>query len=73
MTNLPLPLTVGAQISVGIGFEVGIVDFNQQLGFFIEAQADNSTAVMNLLSYGMYRHINSTFPTIAENLWGLGA
>jgi len=65
-------LTVGAQIGVGVGFDAAFVDVNFQVGMFVEAEASNSKSAMNLLSYGMFRHMSSSLPTVAESLWGMG-
>lgn len=65
-------LTVGAQIGVGVGFDASFIDVNFQVGMFVEAEASNSKSAMNLISYGMFRHMSSSLPTVAESLWGMG-
>jgi hypothetical protein len=65
-------LTVSAQIGFGVGVKTLGLDANFQLGLYLEAQAGNSTSVMNLISYGMYRQINSVAPSAAESIWGQG-
>lgn len=62
-------LTVGAQIGLGAGFKTFGIDGNFQVGLFIESKAGNSTSVMNLISYGMYRHMRILSPSAAEYFW----
>lgn len=65
-------LTFSAQIGFGVGVKALGLDANFQLGLYLEAQAGNSTSVMNLISYGMYRHMNGVVPSAAESIWGQG-
>lgn len=65
-------MKLSAQIGIGLGFDIKVVDVNGQFGMHVEAEADNTQAALNLISYGMYRHTSTTFPSVAEKLWGLG-
>ncbi|MEF2245410.1 hypothetical protein [Paenibacillus sp. IITD108] len=65
-------IEISSQIGIGVGVEAGIVDFNVQLGMFAEANAATTSSAMNLISYGMYRYINASVPSLAESMWGMG-
>lgn len=65
-------LTVAAEIGLGAGFQVFGLDANVQVGLFVESKAKNSSSVMNLISYGMYRHLRAVLPEAADHFWGQG-
>ncbi|MCU6794012.1 hypothetical protein OB236_18075 [Paenibacillus sp. WQ 127069] len=62
-------LSVNTQITLGAGFQTFGFDANFRLGLFLEAKGKDTTNVMNLLSYGLYRQVPQS---AAEYFWGQG-
>ncbi|MFD2114140.1 hypothetical protein ACFSTH_00035 [Paenibacillus yanchengensis] len=65
-------MNLGAQIGIGLGYDAKVIDVNAQFGMHVEAEATDTQAALNLISYGMYRYTNRIYPTVAEKLWGMG-
>lgn len=65
-------LTMAAEITFGIGFQTFGLDANFRAGIFLESIGKDSTSVMNLTSYGMYRQIRNISDRAADSLWGMG-
>lgn len=63
-------LAVNSQITFGAGFQTFGLDANFRVGLYIEAQGTNSTNVMNLISYGLYRHMRTISSSAADYFWG---
>lgn len=67
-------IKVRAELAATGGVEVPkVLDIQAQIGGYLEAQAQGSTQVMNLVSYGLYRRLleSKLFPTAAVNMiWG---
>lgn len=64
-------IELGSQINVGAGGSIGIAELSAKIGLFLEASGSSISSALTLISYGMYRHMNAGFPTIAQRLWGL--
>lgn len=65
-------VTVSADITLGAGFQVYVLDANLSAGFFVECSSNNAVGIANLLSYGMYRHMRNISTKAADRLWGRG-
>ncbi|TAF33501.1 MAG: DUF4157 domain-containing protein [Cytophagales bacterium] len=63
------------QLSLGAGWTAsGLIDIDAQIGFFLEAQANTSQKLMQLISYGFYRSMQNDTKTgkAANFVWGKG-
>jgi hypothetical protein len=65
-------LTVNTQLTFGAGFKTFGFDANFRMGLFLEGKGKNTDSVMNLLSYGLYREVNSISQPAAGFFWGQG-
>ena len=65
-------VTVNSQITFGVGFEIFGFDSNFRAGLFMEAQGNGSVGALNLISYGLYRHMRTLSNAAADTLWGMG-
>jgi len=63
---------LGTEANIGAGGSIGIAELSAKIGMFLEANGSSVSSALTLMSYGMYRHMNVLFPTIAQRLWGLG-
>ncbi len=65
-----------SELTMGVGVDVAkIFDLSVQFGLFIEASAQNSSRLMDLISYGFFRGLKRmSKPTerFANYLWGKG-
>ncbi|CAK4858749.1 unnamed protein product [Aphanomyces euteiches] len=65
-------LTVSSEVTFGGGFQTFGLDASLRVGVFIEAQGSNSTSAMDLMSYGLYKKMNESYPAAAAHFWGQG-
>jgi len=63
---------LGVEVNIGGGGTFKVAELKGSVGLFIEAKGTSEMAALNLMSYGLYRHMYVLSPTIATTLWGLG-
>ncbi|MGA9377463.1 MAG: hypothetical protein WBV73_01575 [Phormidium sp.] len=70
----PLEVSLRAEFSLGGGWETFGFDVNGQVGFFFESTAVNSKKAVGLISYGLYRNLQTKNldSKVANVIWGYG-
>ncbi|MEI7024119.1 hypothetical protein [Paenibacillus sp. y28] len=63
-------LTVNTQVTFGAGFSTFGFDVNARFGLFLEGKGKDTSSVMNLLSYGLYRNMTQISSAAAGHFWG---
>lgn len=63
---------LGVEANIGGGGTFKIAELKGSIGLFIEAKGPSENAALSLMSYGLYRQMYTTFPSIAKAMWGMG-
>ncbi|MDB9311966.1 DUF4157 domain-containing protein [Spirulina sp. CS-785/01] len=72
--NEPLEVSLRSEFSLGGGWERFGLDLNAQVGYFFESAASDSKKAVGLVSYGLYRNLQTQNldSTAANAIWGYG-
>lgn len=70
----PLEVSLGAEFSLGGGWERFGLDLNAQAGFFFNSTSNETKKAVGLISYGLYRTLQTKDldSTVANAIWGYG-
>jgi Domain of unknown function (DUF4157) len=70
----PLEVSLRSEFSLGGGWERFGLDLNAQVGFFFESTATDTKKAVGLISYGLYRTLQTKNldSTVANAIWGYG-